>query len=58
MKIKSEINKADVDEKKGKSEIIATSISVTNANVFLIADKKGMFLITRLTYASTFLLFD
>lgn len=41
--LKSEINQSRVEDKKNTiSEVIGTNISVTNANIFLIADKKSI----------------
>lgn len=44
--MKPESNQSDIERKKCPiHESIATSISVENANIFLIADKKSIFLI-------------
>jgi len=43
--LKSENNQSDTEDQQFSiSKIMTTSISVTNANIFLIADKKSMFL--------------
>lgn len=42
--MKSESEQCDIEDKKNTiSETIMTNISVTNANIFFIADKKSKF---------------
>jgi len=57
IKMNSKSDQSDELEKKyALYENITTSITVTNAHIFFIADKKGMFLIIHVQHINTFIL--